>query len=137
LEFGRGRLTTSSNRLKVVEIINTAICDGARQCKACQAVGISERTYQRWKSQGIATRDKRPDAIRPMPKNKLTHEEDNHRGHGIAPTNRNITTHSATGPNQVWMWDITWIAGPAKVIYYYLYMIIDLFSRKVINCKIK
>jgi len=55
----------------------------------------------------------------------------NHRGYAKAPTNKNITIHCATGPNQVWMWDITWLPGPVKGMYYYLYMIIDLFSRKV------
>ncbi len=30
------------------------------------------------------------------------------------------------------MWDITWLPGPAKGIYFYLYLILDLFSRKII-----
>lgn len=38
----------------------------------------------------------------------------------------------ATQPNQVWCWDITWLDGPVKGTYYYLYMIIDMFSRKVV-----
>jgi putative transposase len=38
----------------------------------------------------------------------------------------------ATGPNQVWSWDITKLKGPARGIYYLLYVIIDIFSRKVI-----
>ena len=35
----------------------------------------------------------------------------------------------ATGPNQVWTWDVTWLRGPAKYSYYPLYVIIDLYSR--------
>lgn len=35
----------------------------------------------------------------------------------------------ATGPNQVWTWDVTWLRGPVKYTYYPLYVIIDLFSR--------
>ena len=35
----------------------------------------------------------------------------------------------ATGPNQVWSWDITKLLGPAKWTYYYLYVILDIFSR--------
>ena len=35
----------------------------------------------------------------------------------------------ATGPNQVWSWDITKLLGPAKWTYYYLYVIIDIYSR--------
>jgi putative transposase len=37
----------------------------------------------------------------------------------------------ATAPNQVWSWDITKLLGPAKWTYYYLYVIIDIFSRYV------
>ncbi|OAB38923.1 integrase [Paenibacillus macquariensis subsp. macquariensis] len=55
-----------------------------------------------------------------------------HRGRSKKPSSKPISTHSATGPNQVWMWDITWLPGPAKGIYFYLYLILDLFSRKII-----
>ena len=37
----------------------------------------------------------------------------------------------ATGPNQVWSWDTTKLLGPAKWTYYYLYVILDIFSRYV------
>jgi putative transposase len=39
----------------------------------------------------------------------------------------------AEGPNQVWSWDITKLKGPAKWTYYYLYVIIDIFSRYVVG----
>jgi putative transposase len=39
----------------------------------------------------------------------------------------------ATGPNQVWTWDITKLLGPAKWTYYYLYVIIDIYSRYVVG----
>lgn len=39
----------------------------------------------------------------------------------------------ATGPNQVWTWDITKLLGPAKWAYYYLYVILDIFSRYVVG----
>jgi putative transposase len=35
----------------------------------------------------------------------------------------------ATAPNQVWSWDITKLRGPAKWAYYYLYVVLDIFSR--------
>ena len=38
----------------------------------------------------------------------------------------------ATGPNQLWSWDITKLHGPAKWTYFYLYVIIDVFSRYVV-----
>jgi putative transposase len=37
----------------------------------------------------------------------------------------------ATAPNQVWSWDITKLLGPATWTYYYLYVILDIFSRYV------
>jgi putative transposase len=37
----------------------------------------------------------------------------------------------ASAPNQVWSWDITKLPGPAKWTYYYLYVILDIFSRYV------
>ena len=37
----------------------------------------------------------------------------------------------ATRPNEVWSWDITKLLGPAKWTYYYLYVILDIFSRYV------
>jgi len=39
----------------------------------------------------------------------------------------------ATGPNQVWSWDITKLKGPVKWTYYYLYVILDIFSRYVVG----
>jgi putative transposase len=39
----------------------------------------------------------------------------------------------ATGANQVWSWDITKLLGPAKWSYYYLYVILDIFSRYVVG----
>jgi putative transposase len=42
----------------------------------------------------------------------------------------------ADGPNQVWSWDITKLKGPVRGVYYDLYVIIDIFSRKVIHQEI-
>ena len=39
----------------------------------------------------------------------------------------------ATAPNQVWSWDITKLLGPAKWTYFYLYVIMDIFSRYVVG----
>jgi putative transposase len=39
----------------------------------------------------------------------------------------------ATGPNQVWSWDITKLLGPVKWTYYYLYLLLDIFSRYVVG----
>jgi putative transposase len=39
----------------------------------------------------------------------------------------------AVGPNEVWSWDITKLMGPAKWTYFYLYVIIDIFSRRIVG----
>ncbi len=39
----------------------------------------------------------------------------------------------ATAPNQVWSWDITKLRGPRKWTYFYLYVLIDIFSRYVVG----
>ncbi|MBL8911433.1 MAG: IS3 family transposase [Archangium sp.] len=39
----------------------------------------------------------------------------------------------ATKPNQLWSWDITKLLGPAKWTYFYLYVILDVFSRHVVG----
>jgi putative transposase len=42
----------------------------------------------------------------------------------------------ATGPNQVWSWDITKLLGPVIGCYYYLYVILDVFSRYVVGWRL-
>lgn len=39
----------------------------------------------------------------------------------------------ATAPNQVWSWDITKLRGPVKWTYFYLYVVLDIFSRYVVG----
>lgn len=39
----------------------------------------------------------------------------------------------ATAPNRVWSWDITKLHGPAKWTYYYLYVVLDVYSRYVVG----
>jgi putative transposase len=39
----------------------------------------------------------------------------------------------ATAPNELWSWDITKLLGPAKWTYFYLYVILDVFSRYVVG----
>ena len=62
-------------------------------------------------------------------------------GDGQTRERRNQRTHPAytkpellaTGPNQVWSWDITKVKGPVKWTYFHLYVILDIFSRYVVG----
>jgi len=54
------------------------------------------------------------------------------RGRSKAPVARALTTHMATGPNQVWCWDITWMPTTIRGRYFYWYMVKDIYSRKLI-----
>lgn len=60
----------------------------------------------------------------------------NHRGRSKKPKRRIPESHLATAPNQVWTWDITWLAGPVIGLYYRLYLILDLFSRKAVGWEV-
>lgn len=60
----------------------------------------------------------------------------NHRGRGKRPERRLQESHLAKAPNQVWTWDITWLKGPVKGMFYRLYLIIDIFSRKIVGWEI-
>ena len=64
------------------------------------------------------------------------HDMHKHRGNTKKPVKRAISTHSANGPNQVWMWDITYLGAGVKGLYFYLYLIIDLFSRKIVGWEV-
>jgi len=56
----------------------------------------------------------------------------NHRGRAQAPRKtKKPTTHVAEKPNQVWSWDITWMPGRVRGLFWYLYLVEDIFSRKV------
>lgn len=59
-----------------------------------------------------------------------------HRGRERKKQKRPISTHKATGPNQVWMWDITYLNGPIKGKYYYLHLFSDLYSRKIVGWEV-
>lgn len=43
---------------------------------------------------------------------------------------------SATGSNQVWSWDITYLASTIRGVFYYLYLVEDIFSRKIVGWEI-
>jgi putative transposase len=49
---------------------------------------------------------------------------------------RAATVHHATGPNQVWSWDITWLPTTVRGIYLHLYLVMDVWSRRIVGWRI-
>lgn len=170
------------DRHRIVQVVYEAQHEGARLHSACEVVGISLRTLQRWSAgDGLTHGDKRPTAEHPMVPHALTAEEraavlnvaneprfadmpparivpmladegiymasestvqrilrdagqNKHRTRSKVPqAGRVVTTHIANGPRQVWCWDMTYL--PSKVIgqWFYLYLIVDLYSRMVVG----
>lgn len=58
------------------------------------------------------------------------------RGRARHPQRRSKPRHKATAPNRVWSWDITWLGGPVRGQFFYLYMIEDIYSRKIVGWEV-
>lgn len=58
------------------------------------------------------------------------------RGKPKAPPRGRPAPLVATGPNQVWSWDITYLATTVKGTFFYLYLIMDVFSRKIVGWEV-
>ena len=59
-----------------------------------------------------------------------------HRGKAKPPTRKRPTPLQADAPNQLWSWDITYLATNVKGIFFYLYLIMDIFSRKIVGWEV-
>ena len=172
-----------SQRQQLSTWIDEAVTQGARRHRACQVVGISLRTLQRWQQGETLMCDGRTTRLR-VPANKLSPEErarvlqvangaefahlppsqfvpiladrgeyiaseatfyrvlreENQLAHRLAsrPTNKRtkLTPVRATAPNQCYSWDITYLATPIKGIFYYLYLFMDIYSRKIVGWQV-
>lgn len=59
-----------------------------------------------------------------------------HRGRKRPPKRKRPTQHVATKPNQLWCWDITYLRGPVRGQFFYLYLFLDVWSRKVVGWRV-
>lgn len=65
------------------------------------------------------------------------HAQVQHRGRTQARKKRPAPdSHTAVGPNQVWSWDITYCPSRVGGLFYYLYVIEDIFSRKIVGWEV-
>ena len=62
----------------------------------------------------------------------------NHRRGRARPVTRRKppTSFEAKAPCQVWSWDITWLPGPVAGTFFYLYLIVDIFRRKIVGWEV-
>ena len=137
------------DRRRIVEHIESARRAGARLKPACELAGIDARTCQRWKSAeglsralGFAQRmvpilaDEGEYLASESTWYRVLREADQlqHRGRAKAPQpHRAPTTHVASAPNEVWCWDMTYLPLQVVGLWLYLYLIVDLYSRKIVG----
>lgn len=63
--------------------------------------------------------------------------QQHHRGRARPPVRRKPpTSYLASAPCEVWTWDITWMPGPVAGMFFYLYLIVDIFSRKIVGWEV-
>jgi putative transposase len=65
------------------------------------------------------------------------HGQTRHRGRAKAPRRvRPPTTHVATGPRQVWTWDMSFLPTQVPGVWCYMYLILDVYSRKIVGFEV-
>jgi transposase InsO family protein len=165
-------------------LIEEACAGGARLEKACEVLGLSPRTLQRWREEGAIRADERAAAaLARVPANRLSDAERDEilsvvnqpqfahlppsqivpaladqgryvasestfyrvlreaeqlkpRGKSRPPSRQRPQPFEATAANQLWSWDITYLATTIKGQFFYLYLIMDVFSRKIVGWEI-
>lgn len=165
----------------MLTLLDAAMAGGATRDAACDELGISPRTAQRWRATGGGEDRRR--GPKSAPKNALSPEE---RAHvlevmnspafrdlppsqivpRLADTGKYIASEStmyrtlraagqlahrersrprkprpvprlvADGPNQVFSWDITYLKTSVRGEFFYLYLIVDIWSRKIIGAEV-
>lgn len=177
-------MISTLDRQHAVTLIDEAVDAGARRFRACEELGINDRTYRRWTAGDEVGTDGRPTAVKPPPAHALTADEraeilrqchlpehaslppsqivpkladqgtyiasessfyrvlhaakeQHHRGRAQSPRKQRMpTTHCASAPCQLWSWDVAFLRSPIRGLFFYLYMILDVYSRKIVGWEI-
>ncbi len=113
-----GRALTETERESVLQIMNSEeFCDTTP--RQIWATLLDRGTYMaHWRTM-----------YRILEENGEVKERRNQLCHPLYETPELL----ATAPNELWSWDITRMRGPQKWLYYYLYVIMDVFSRYVVG----
>lgn len=175
-------MTLPAARHSIMGLVDEAIASGASQRRACAAIGMSERTLQRWRG-APEVADRRSTRVQ-QPSSRLSELERerilavaNSAEFGHLPPSQivprladqgcyiasessfyrvlraaNQIRHrnaarpvresskpralKATKPNQLYSWDITYLPSTVRGCYFYLYLFLDIFSRKVVGWQV-
>lgn len=169
-----------SDRVQCVNVVKEAVTEGCRRVRACDILGVSIRTVERWAHRpegdarqgplttpgnkltelerqrviALATspayRDLSPSQIVPRLADqgeyvasestfyRILAEVDmlTHRHASRPPTSHRPEAFAATAPNEVWSWDITYMKAPIVGVFFYLYLMLDIFSRKIVSWEV-
>ena len=166
----------------ILEAIAEAEASGASTAAACELIGISLRSVQRWRLAPDA--DDARQGPRHEPRNSLSPREraeiaellTSPRFAGVSPkqivpqladegryvasestmyrlrrrlglskarrvlerthVTRATHVHRATGPNQVWSWDITYLPTAVRGCFLYLFLVVDVWSRRIVGWEV-
>jgi transposase InsO family protein len=176
-------MTTHEEREQVIVLLNESTTAGARRVKACEILGLSKRTLQRWQTGETIHCDQRPlrdyqpphklsdieraevlaiansDEFGHLPPSQIVprladqgsylasestfyrilREEKQlaHRRSERPPQKRTKPRAvCATAPNQLYSWDITYLPSLIRGQYFYLYLFVDIFSRKIVGWQV-
>lgn len=165
----------------ILGMIDEAVEAGARLERACDLVGLADRTVQRWREANVGDDGRAGPRTRPAnaftPAEKATVlsivnspeyrdlspkqvvprlADDNryigsestiyrilraegqatHRGRAKPRTTRKVDEHVATAANQVWSWDITYLLSSVRGRFFYLYLVEDVWSRRIVGFEV-
>ena len=62
--------------------------------------------------------------------------QNNHRLRSKVPVKREPPAYPARAPLEIWVTDISWLRGPVRGVFFFLYFVMDLFSRKIVGWEV-
>lgn len=165
----------------ILDLLDEAVSAGARRERACEVMGLTERSVQRWTRADVGDdgrvgpRTRPANALTPAERAKVievvnspeyrdlppkqivprladagcymasestiyrilrAEGQDAHRGRTRPRTVRSVAAHVATAANQVWSWDITYLPSSVRGRFFYLYLVEDIWSRRIVGFEV-
>jgi putative transposase len=165
----------------ILGLVDEAVAAGARRDRACDVMGLTERSMQRWRCADVGDDGRAGPRRRPAsaltsaerakvlelvnspeyrdlpPKQVVPRLADEgrylasestiyrilraeglgaHRGRTKPRTVRHLEEHMATAANQVWSWDITYLLSSVRGRFFYLYLVEDVWSRRIVGFEV-